>query len=487
MRSRISSIFLVGLTFGGLLAASAPASAEVVHVVIGHRSGTEKAVNRLIRQAGGTVNRQLAAIDMAVADVPASALPLLARNRDITSISTDHVVGLHVSSNGKGRGQADANNSAIDVDGPRGRGLNGSGVDVAIIDSGVSPVAGLAGRIIDSPDFSADASLPNLAALDSFGHGTHLAGLIAGNDPATGFTGVAPASRIVNVKVAAHDGTTTVESLLSGINWVILNSGPKSGLNIRVLNLSLGLDAEGGYIGDPLTQAVEKAWQKDIVVVVSAGNGGAATTSLQSPAVSPFVIAVAAEDTKGTATKADDTMADFSNNGSGTRNPDVTAPGVGMVSLRVPGSALDEAFPDARIDDTLFRGNGTSQAAAIVSGAAALIVQANPKITPDQVKALLMNTATPIPGVSVSRQGSGRVSVAGSVGVYPPDAKSVAQKWETAGKIDLKKLDKLNGKAKGGKSSKSLEAEALTGNRWSGNRWSGNRWSGNRWSGSGWA
>ncbi len=486
MRSRITSSLLVGLTFGGLLATSAPAKAEMVHVVIGHRSGSEAAVSRLIREAGGRVRGQLSGIDVSLADLPVAALPSLADNSEVTSMSTDRIVRLNVSSNGKGRGQADANNSAVDVDGPRGRGLNGNGVDVAVVDSGVSPVPGLAGRIVDAPDFSADATLNNLAVLDSFGHGTHLAGLIAGNDPATGFTGVAPTSRIVNVKVAAHDGTTTVESLLSGINWVIENGG-KGGLNIRVLNLSLGLDSDGGYIGDPLTQAVEKAWQKDIVVVVSAGNAGGSTTALQSPAVSPFVIAVAAEDTKGTATKADDTIADFSSNGSGTRNPDLSAPGVGMVSLRVPGSALDDAFPDARIDDTLFRGNGTSQAAAVVSGAVALLVQANPKLKPDQVKAMLMGTATPLPGVSASRQGAGRLSVAASINAAAPEAKLVAQKWDTAGKIDLKKLAKLNGKAKDGKSSKSLEAEALTGNRWSGNRWSGNRWSGNRWSGSGWS
>jgi serine protease AprX len=465
----------------------------MVHVVIGSRAGAVSAVELTVKQHGGRVTRRLNALDVMIADVPRSALSSLAHSNNVTSMAVSAPVRLDAAGgngngNGKGRGrtQADANTSAIGVDSPRSQGFTGAGIDVAVIDSGVSPVPGLAGRVVNAPDFSADAAVGTVTSLDAYGHGTHLAGLIAGNDPTTGFTGVAPQSRIVNVKVAAHDGSTTVENVLSGINWVIENAG-KGGLNIRVLNLSLGLDAEDTYVGDPLAQAVEKAWKKDITVVVSAGNAGASSVSLQSPAVSPYIIAVAAEDTKATADTSDDTIADFTSNGSSTRTPDLVAPGVGMVSLRVPGSALDDAYPDARIDDTLFRGNGTSQAAAITSGAVALLLQNNPKMNPDQAKAILMGTATPIAGVPATRQGAGRLSVAAAVSVSVPEAKQVTQKWDTAGKIDLKKLDKLNGKAKGGKTSKSLEAEGLTGNRWTGNRWTGNRWTGNRWTGNGWS
>jgi serine protease AprX len=481
---------LLGLSLGTVAIVPVGAEAQQVRVIVGSQPGQSTAVEKLVTNAGGTVVGQLTALDMTVVDIPASALNRLARQPAVTSLTVDASVRLanqgNGNGNGRGREQSDANRSAIDVDGPRSRGVNGSGIDVAIIDSGVSPVPGLAGRIVNAPDFSADAGVAGMAGLDAFGHGTHLAGLIAGADPTTGFTGIAPSSRIVNVKAAAHDGMTSVESVLSSINWVVENSN-KNGLNIRVLNLSLGLDPEDSYVGDPLSQAVEKAWKKDIVVVVSAGNGGGQTQTLQSPAINPYIIAVAAEDTKATADKADDTIATFTSNGSSARMPDVVAPGVGMVSLRVPGSALDEAFPEGRIDETLFRGNGTSQAAAVTSGAAALILQNNPKMKPDQVKALLMGTAVPIAGVSPTLQGAGRINLSAATATAPPDAKQVEQKWETAGKIDLKKLDKLNKKAKDGKSSKSLEAEALTGNRWTGNRWTGNRWTGNRWTGSGWS
>ncbi len=491
MRRKPSAIGAIVLTLGSLPLIASPAEATQ-RIIVGTTPGSLPAVERLVHQRGGRVERELDALDMVVVTVSERTVNELARLEQVTSLSSDQPLELNngngntSSNSGRGRSQSDAHRSSIAVDGPRSRGITGTGIDVAIIDSGVSPVAGLAGRVISSPDFSADAGTPSVAGLDAYGHGTHLAGLIAGNDPSTGFTGVAPSSRIVSVKAASHDGTTSIESVLQGINWVIENSN-KGGFNIKVLNLSLGIDPEGSYIGDPLTQAVEKVWKKDIVVVVSAGNAGAASASLQSPAVSPYVIAVAAEDTKATADPSDDTIADFTSNGAADRTPDVVAPGVGMVSLRVPGSALDDAYPEARLDETLFRGNGTSQAAAITSGAAALILQNNPKMTADQVKALLMATANPIPGVSPSRQGRGRLNVAAATSAVTPENKAVAQKWETAGKIDLKKLEKLNKKAKDGKTSKSLESESLTGNRWTGNRWTGNRWTGNRWTGSGWS
>jgi serine protease AprX len=492
MRHRTAVVALVPVFAALCIRPVVRADSQLVHVVVGSRAGATSSVERFIERQGGRVDRRLTALDMTIADVPRDSLSIIGADPAVISMAVDSSMRVNGNGNGNGTGtgngkaQAAANTSAISVDVPRSQGYTGAGIDVAVIDSGVSPVPGLAGRIVNAPDFSADASVPGMTSLDSYGHGTHLAGLIAGTDPTTGFTGIAPQSRIVNVKVAAHDGSTTVDSVLSGINWVIENAN-KGGLNIRVMNLSLGLDAEDSYIGDPLAQAVEKAWKKDITVVVSAGNAGAGSQSLQSPAVSPYIIAVAAEDTKATADKADDVIADFTSNGSSSRTPDVVAPGVGMVSLRVPGSALDDAYPEARIDDTLFRGNGTSQAAAVTSGAVALLLQNNAKMNPDQAKAILMGTATPIGGVSASRQGAGRLNIASAVSTYAPDAKQVAQKWETAGKIDLKKLDKLNGKAKGGKTSKSLESEGLTGNRWTGNRWTGNRWTGNRWTGNGWS
>ena len=156
---------------------------------------------------------------------------------------------------------------------------------------------------------------------------------------------------------------------------------------------------------------MERAWDEGLAVVTSAGNGGPDSDSLDSPAYDPYVIAVGAEDSGGTATIADDGMALFSSRGSVTRGPDVVAPGVAIVSTRVPGSFLDEAFPDARIGDG-FRGSGTSQAAAVVSGAAALLIGERSRLAPDEVKALLRSSGRPLPVTETSLQGTGVVDVA---------------------------------------------------------------------------
>ena len=153
---------------------------------------------------------------------------------------------------------------------------------------------------------------------------------------------------------------------------------------------------------------------------MSAGNGGPDTESLDSPAYDPYVVAVGAEDSGDTATLADDGIAPFSSRGSATRSPDVVAPGVAILSTRVPGSLLDEAFPAARIGDG-FRGSGTSQSAAVVSGAAALLVGARPRLEPDQVKALLRATARPLPGTDTSLQGAGVIDVAAAARSNAPE------------------------------------------------------------------
>ncbi len=177
----------------------------------------------------------------------------------------------------------------------------GAGVDVALIDSGVVPVGGLAepGRVIHGPDFSSERRNRRLATLDTFGHGTHLAGLIAGRDPVTGFAGVAPGARVVSLKVAGSDGETSLAQVLSALEWVHRNRNA-NGLNIRVVNLALGVEDRGGYKDDVLAWAVEQLWRDGIVVVAAAGNNGAYANRLDIPAADPFVIAAGASDTRDT-------------------------------------------------------------------------------------------------------------------------------------------------------------------------------------------
>ena len=164
-------------------------------------------------------------------------------------------------------------------------GYTGQGIDVAVIDSGVAPVAGLngVGKVIYGPDLSLESQAPNLQNLDTFGHGTFMAGLIAGHDstltspyanaPATAYRGIAPDARIVSLKVATADGGTDVTQMIAAINWVVQHKND-NGLNIRVLNLSYGTNSGQAADIDPLSFAVEQAWSSGIVVVASAGNTG---------------------------------------------------------------------------------------------------------------------------------------------------------------------------------------------------------------------
>lgn len=350
-------------------------------------------------------------------------------------------------------------------------GYTGAGVDVALIDSGASPVPGLdrAGKIVYGPDVSFESYVDALHNLDTYGHGTHMAGIIAGRGD--GFRGVAPGARIVSLKAADALGRTSVGQVIAAIKWVVEHK-TDNGLNIRVLNLSFGASNLNRYQVDDLAYAVEQAWEAGIAVVVSAGNNGEGSNGLADPAFDPFVIAVGADNAHGTTDINDDNVTSFSSRGDGQRDPDVIAPGKSVLSLRVPGSYLDETYPEARASDTLFRGSGTSQAAAVVSGVAALVIQQRPRITPDQLKALLQSTAQPVPGASHEAQGSGLVSLSDA---YRASATKTAQDWPPSGGSDGNPW---------------ANADA-TGNSWSsadpnGNSWSTNVWTGSGWEGPGW-
>jgi serine protease AprX len=270
-------------------------------------------------------------------------------------------------------------------------GITGKGVDIAVIDTGVAPIPGLAGKIINGPDLSFDSQrLP--AGIDAYGHGTHMAAIAAGQDlgakpgDLTKFSGVAPDSRIVNVKVGAFDGGTDVSQVIAGIDWVVQHKND-NGMNIRVLNLSYGVPATQPYQDSPLSWAVENAWRNGIVVVVAAGNDGA-RSQLTSPASNPMVIAAGAADQTSRPLRP----ALFAS-ATGTRQPDVWAPGSHVLSLRVPNSWADTHNPAARVQERFILGSGTSQAAAVVSGAAALLISAHPEMTPNQIKAALVGSS----------------------------------------------------------------------------------------------
>ncbi len=311
-----------------------------------------------------------------------------------------------------------------------GRQLTGQGVGVAVLDSGVTQVAGLdgVGKVTYGPDLSVEAN-GVLTQQDSFGHGTFMAGIIAGRGatnpssdlakaPANIQLGVAPDAEILAVKLATTDGSADVSQVIAALDWVTQNPLLPNGTRVRVINLSYGTDSAQDYLTDPLSAAAENAWQHGIVVVTSAGNNGADNGRLSDPAIDPYVIAVGATNSNNRLDgwTRDHTMAaSFSQVGSATRHVDLVAPGTSVVSARAPGSFIDVNNPSGLISGdasgTLFRGSGTSQAAAVVSGSVALLLQAYPDLTPDQVKYALTYGIDPVTHSTPIAAGAGTLNL----------------------------------------------------------------------------
>jgi serine protease AprX len=299
--------------------------------------------------------------------------------------------------------------------------VNGSGVNVAVIDSGVRPHADLpTARIKAFVDFVNGRT----TAYDDYGHGTHVAGIIAGSGSSSSgkFTGVAPGAGIVALKVLDQNGAGKTSDVLAALEWVLANHVT---YKIRVVNLSLGHPIYEAAATDPLVQMVEAMTKKGILVVVSAGNmgrnglGQTVYGSITSPANAQGAITVGAVDTRLTLGRDDDTIAVFSSRGP-TRfdrfiKPDVLAPGYQIASLTSAGSTLEVKYPQFKIAGGYFRLNGTSQAAPVVAGAAALMLQANPTLTSHTVKGILQYTSQKVRGLDVMTQGAGEVNIAGAV------------------------------------------------------------------------
>jgi serine protease AprX len=317
---------------------------------------------------------------------------------------------------------------------------------------------------------------------------------------------MAPDARIVSIKIADAQGRTDVSQAIAAIDWVIQHKNA-NGMNIRVLNMSFGTDGVQSYQLDPLAYAAEQAWHKGIVVVVAAGNAGYGSAKLNNPAYDPYLIAVGGSDGLGTATTDDDVVPSWSSTGDGTRNVDVVAPGQSVVSLRVPNSQLDAAYPEARTGERFFRGTGTSQSAAVVAGAAALLLEQRPGLTPDQVKALLMGSARQLPSASAAAQGAGLVDLAAASATATP---TTVQTWERStgtgslekargthhvkhGNQELRGEQDFTGRNwNAGEFATKLRAAVnsgtpLAGLSWSGLSWSGLSWSGLSWSGLSWS
>lgn len=512
-------VALVALTPSTIANAAGTDHGPDTDVIIGYTDAA--AAERAVAAAGGTTTRRLDLVDSVAATVPADALPRISTSAGVRSVTPDGTVRLKAA---KWRADNDENslynieagNGAQQVwktKDANGRTVTGKGVGVALIDSGIAPVEGLTapGKVINGPDLSFESNSASTRYLDTFGHGTHMAGIIAGRDAGVKagseadpklFTGVAPDATLINLKVATADGAVDVSQVIAAIDWAVAHRNDP-GLNIRVLNLSFGTDSVQTPRLDPLSHAVEAAWRAGIVVVVAVGNDGAAATRVGNPAINPYVIAVGGADPRGTATRTDDVVGDFSTRGDATRHADLLAAGKSVVSLRVPGSYIDSNYPAGRLPtdpaQRLFRGSGTSQATAVVSGAAALLLQQRPNLTPDQVKRLLMTTTDKLPNADPISAGAGQLNVATAAAAPTP---VYAQTWPASlgtGTLEGARgsahvADPVTGIALTGERdimgatwTKSITARAWVGGVWNGRTWSGSSWSGVSWTSRTWS
>jgi serine protease AprX len=464
----------------------------------------EPAVEQVVRRLGGTVGQKLGIINGFSATIDQGALDRLVAAGGVSSVTPDGP--LHLSSTSYDPGQDPY--SSYNIERRIGsRTLwdqaTGSGIDVALIDSGVAPVQGLnnPGQVVYGPDLTEESQTRTMTNLDAFGHGTFMAGIIAGHDPGvdpatraggpTEYLGAAPDARIVSVKVADALGMTDVSQVIAGIDWVVQHAH-RPGMNIRVLNLSFGTNSTLSYELDPLAYAAEVAWRAGIVVVTSAGNSGSLSGRLTVPAADPFVIAVGAADMNRQTDASYATIPSFSSRGDGVRNPDLVAPGAHVQGLRDPGSYIDTTYGSTgMISSRFFRGSGTSEAAAFVSGSVAQLLQQRPSLTPDQVKGLLVTTAQHLPNADPQAQGAGIINMraAGHAGesTYTQSFTPSTGIGSPAASRGSHRLES-RGKTRGGEQD-SFEATRATwsGSTWSGSTWSGSTWSGSTWSGSTWS
>lgn len=288
---------------------------------------------------------------------------------------------------------------SMDVYFPHDKGFEGEGITIAIIDTGVSPHNDLIkpkNRIVGFKDFINHKELP----YDDSGHGTHVAGIIAGNGYSSRqrYVGVAPKSNILAIKALDENGGGATSKVIEAISYVIET---KDQYNTKVINLSIGTPANSSCENDPLCKAVNQAIRAGLVVVAAAGNSGPSHGTILSPGTNRNVITVGAVDDKRTVDTSDDTIASFSSRGptiDGVIKPDLVAPGVSINSLS--NTKLDSYVPLS----------GTSMATPLVSGTIALLFNKYGNLTPAEVKSRLLNACIDLKDLE-EHQGAGMLNL----------------------------------------------------------------------------
>jgi serine protease AprX len=386
-----------------------------VRVIVQYRQVPTTTHYSRMQNLGGSLHVKLHMIQGASFTIPVSALATLEADPEVVSVTVDHPLNV----------MDDLTNGATGVSAAWNSGFTGAGVGVAVIDSGINDShpdlmnsTQSASRVVYHQDFTGTAtSNASGARYDLYGHGTHVAGIIGGNGYLSGghYEGVAPGVNLIDLRALDANGAGTDSTVIAAIQRAI---ALQNTYNIRAINLSLGRGIPVSYTQDPLCQAVESAWKSGIVVVVAAGNLGRLSVggsngfgTITAPGNDPYVLTVGATKSNGSSAFSAETKASYSSKGPTTYDhvvkPDIMAPGNAVVSLAAPGTTLAAAYPNELITGT--DGNsdyltlsGTSMATPAVAGAVALLLQEQSTLTPDQVKARLMKTASKMGLVSTS-------------------------------------------------------------------------------------
>lgn len=358
----------------------------------------------VVNLLGGVVNVVFTLINGVAGTVQAGDVVALSNQSNVAYISLDRPL----------KASLDYTGDAVNAPYAWNSGLTGTGIGIAVIDSGIYPHPDLTSASGQSRIVYRQSFIGGGVQNDDYGHGTHVAGIVAGNGSSSSMPGtlhllkgIAPNANLLDLRVLDLNGASTDSIVIAAIQKAVQL---KNQYNVRVINLSVGRPIYEGCNRDPLCQAVEAAWKSGIVVVTAAGNlGRNGYATITSPGNSPHAITVGCMKTLETYPRSDDQIASYSSKGPTyvdlTVKPDVVAPGNLVVSLLAPGSTLAVEYPANVVPPSYyttsstgpaeyFRLSGTSMATPVVSGAVALMLQENPNLSPDTIKARLMKTAT---------------------------------------------------------------------------------------------
>ncbi|MCA9973933.1 MAG: S8 family peptidase, partial [Anaerolineales bacterium] len=388
---------------------TATASPETVSVII-QASDVETAV-ALAQRHGGKVDERLAIINGVSAELSTRQLAQLSADPQLVRVHRESRVSAAFDDIVTAPPAPPNTYFPEQVGAPRvwQQGITGSGVGVAVVDTGIGVDSSFLAARYDALDYS-------LSPYDAHGHGTLMASLIANPlQDNNGYISIAPGVDLIDVRVMGADGSGTYADILEGLDWILANHAT---YNIQVVNLSLVAGPNEPYWDNPINQAVEALWEAGIVVVTAAGNAGPEALTISVPGNDPFVITVGSiTDNHTPADPADDYIPPFSGAGpteTGFIKPDVLAPGTNLVAVVRPTTTWAIENPEQRIYGPFYRISGTSASTAVTSGVVALMRQANPQLTPDEIKYALMDAARPAVDAeglawSVYQQGAGRV------------------------------------------------------------------------------